>query len=181
MRLPTGLIQRTISGIVTIEVWAQLGIDNSEENRLFEFGRQSPPYPTYRCYRSVPSGDICCASALTATPTTICSEISFNGSNIYLTLILDGNYGWMTMYLNGILVGSAPLPSLTLANTDIFTVGAAINSQQTPIIQTTTAIIDEIRIWAGELTASAVAFRSTLGPDYPVNSTFFHSFSANVV
>jgi hypothetical protein len=171
LRLPNGLLYNTGAtvGIITIETWVKLGPNNAQTNRIFQFGKQTAANPTYSCYRDGTTGKLCCFGSPTSTVKTICSTVPFNGTNVYLALVLDGNYGSMTLYLNGALISSTSFPSLALLSTDVFTLGA-VDNQLLKTVPTTDGVMDEFRIWTGELTSSVVALNAALGPDNPINS-----------
>ena len=67
------------------------------------------------------------------------------------------------------------MPKFVFAASDIFAIGAQDSTSD--INPTTDAVIDEFRIWRGELTSSMVSLNSELGPDNPTNSRLLPSFN----
>ena len=179
LRLPNGLLWNTAgfssgSGILSIESWFYLGTRNTAWNRIFQFGTRTSTCPsTVRCFRNFPDGGICCRACGSSTLPQggVClTTPQFNGTRIHFVLVLDANYGQLNLYFNGTLMGTSTMPNLLLGASDIFAIGA--QDSTVDINPTTDAVIDEFRIWRGELTSSMVALNFELGPDNPINSKY---------
>lgn len=181
LRVPNGLLWNTAqftggNGILTFESWIHLGARNIAWNRIFQLGIRSSGCPTIRCFRNNPDGGICCRACGTGSQSNIClATPQFIGLKVHLVYVLNSITSQSYLYFNGTLMGTSVMPTFVFAQSDIFAIGAQDSTSD--INPTTDAVIDEFRIWRGELTSSMVSLNSELGPDNPINSRLPHFFN----
>lgn len=169
VELPPGLVSSLEA--VTFEMWVDLGVQGSWA-RVFDFGDHtsggSQNGISYifltRPWAATPTR-LAFSDGVSAASEVVldAAQLSLEGFNGHLAVVLDGPNNQMAIYANGALAASGPMNSKQLANLrDVKCwIGRSLYAADAGL----SGSIDEFRIYAGALSAADIAANYTAGPN----------------
>jgi hypothetical protein len=175
-------IDETLDSTVSLTVESWFYITNQQDwAKLWMFGRKSEgggdPWLSYIEFapRAGAAGGVPSISFNPITGNEVNSRsgsnpaLMVNGGSYYVATTYDAVSNLMSLYVNGVLVDSAPMGNgnITQLATDQGFFGAAVHYNDGCF----NGAIDEMRVWKGVLTASQISYNAAAGPDVVVTNT----------
>jgi hypothetical protein len=166
VNLPAGLINTNYTG-VTIETWASFA-PSLPVSFLFGFGNTNGSSGENYLFCTAQLGRI----AITSTNYSGEQGVTTGGwaglTNLHVAAVFDPPAGFVSLYTNGVLAGTAPVTTRLPAVDDVYSfIGRSLYSGDSYL----PASLTEFRIYNGPLTAPQIALDAAAGPAQIITNT----------